>query len=455
MDVLSILVIDDEESIRHMLSMLLGGEGWKVRTVEDGEEGLKELLTRAYDLVICDVRMPRMGGLELAAEIETRGIETTLIVMSAFGSRELAIKALKAGAYDYIDKPFERDEILLTVVKAAERLRLRRENEALRLQVAPRQGLGRIIGQSKSMQEVFTLLEKVASFKSTVLLTGESGTGKELAARAVHDLSSRNDKPFVAINCGAIPATLLESELFGHVRGAFTDATEDKSGLFMAADGGTLFLDEIAELPLQLQVKLLRVLQEGEIRRVGEAMTTAVDVRIVAATLHNLEDRVAEGKFRKDLYYRLNVIAIDMPPLRQRPEDIPLLVEHFLQIQNARHGTQMEGLSPEAMEAFMTYSWPGNVRELQNSIERGMVMSSGTQIELEDLPPQIRDADDPLIALFSGDDLSIKATSARLEKILITRALERTEGNRTHAARLLEISHRTLLYKLKDYNIDL
>ena len=452
---IKILVIDDEESIRHMLAMLLGNEGWRVVAVDDGQEGLKELLANHYDLVLCDVRMPTMGGLELLAEIEGRGIDTTVIVMSAFGSRELAIKALKAGAYDYVDKPFERDEILLTVVKAVERLRLQRENAALREQVEKRSGLGRLVGQSEPMQEVFSLIEKVADFKSTVLLTGESGTGKELAARAIHELSPRADNPFVAINCGAIPAELIDSQLFGHERGAFTDAVRDKDGLFMAADGGTLFLDEIAELPAQLQVKLLRVLQEEEVRRVGAATPQPVDVRIIAATLHDLEARVEEKLFREDLFYRLHVIAIELPPLRERIDDIPLLVDHFLTLQNQRLGTSVESVTPEAMDVLLQHSWPGNVRELLNCIERGMVMSSGKAIDVEDLPGSIRDSDTPLDALLRSDELSIKKLSAELERILITRALTKTEGNRTHAAKMLEISHRALLYKLKDYEIDL
>ncbi len=455
MDDITILVIDDEESIRHMLTMLLGAEDWKVVAVEDGQEGLKELLARSYDLVISDVRMPEMGGLELLAEIDEREIDTTVIVMSAFGNRELAIEALKAGAYDYIDKPFQRDEILLTVVKAVERMRLRRENAELRRQVKDHSGLDRLVGQSEPMQEVFRLIEKVADYKSTVLLTGESGTGKELAARALHELSPRADESFVAINCGAIPSNLLESELFGHVKGAFTDASRDKEGLFMAADGGTLFLDEIAELPHELQIKLLRVLQEDEIRRVGESTTHPIDVRIIAATLHDLEARVEDDQFREDLFYRLHVIGIDLPPLRERLDDIPLLVDHFIGLQNQRLGTNIEGVKPEAMDTLQNYRWPGNVRELHNCIERGVVMASGSRIERTDLPVAIRNSEDPVHELFTGDELSIKKLSAELERILITRALTKTEGNRTHAAKLLEISHRALLYKLKDYDIDL
>ncbi len=454
-DPIKILVIDDEASIRHMLQMLLGKEGWHVEVAADGQEGLKRLMTRPFDLVLCDVRMPHLGGLELLERIDDQGIDTTVIVMSAFGNREMAVDALKRGAYDYIDKPFQKDEILLTVVKAVEHLRLTRENQALRRQVDQRRGLSRMVGQSPAMQEVCSMIEKVASFKSTVLLTGESGTGKELAARALHECSPRADAPFVAINCGAIPADLLESELFGHVKGAFTDASSDKEGLFRAADGGTLLLDEIAELPQSLQVKLLRVLQEEEIRPVGTSQPQPVDVRIIAATLHDLDELVEQGRFRQDLFYRLHVIGIDIPPLRQRSGDIPLLVEHFLATQNQRLNTSIKGLSDRAMEALQNYHWPGNIRELQNCIERGVVISDGQTIGLDDLPPSITEGDSPVDALFDGDELSIKKMSARLEKHLITRALQQTDGNRTHAAKLLEISHRTLLYKIKDYDIEL
>ncbi|RAL24933.1 hypothetical protein DL240_01615 [Lujinxingia litoralis] len=454
MNELRVLIIDDEESIRHMLSMTLRKEGCSLRAVDNGEDGLKELIANTYDLVLCDVRMPKLGGLELLDELKARNIDATVIMMSAFGSRELAIEALKRGAYDYIDKPFTRDEIVLTLAKAAERLRLRAENRALRARVSRRQGLDRLIGQSDPMQAIFATLERVASFKSTVLITGESGTGKELAARAIHELSPRRPGPFVAINCGAIPEALLESELFGHVRGAFTDATTDHDGLFQAASGGTLFLDEIAELPLALQVKLLRVLQEGEVRRVGDTTSRPVDVRIVAATLHDLKKRVDEGLFREDLYYRIHVIALELPTLRQRPGDIPLLVRHFIEEQNQRQGTAIEGVHDEALEVLTRYSWPGNVRELHNVIERGVVLCAGARLAIDDLPAHLRQAQTPLQQVLAEDELSIKKLSARLERELIIRALKRTEGNRSAAARLLEISHRALLYKLKDYAIE-
>ncbi len=453
MDKLRILVVDDEESIRHMLSVLLDKEGYEVRTVGDGEEGLKELLAHEFDLTLCDVRMPKMDGLQLIDEIVSRNLATTTIAMSAFGNREMAINALKRGAYDYIDKPFKKDEILLTLAKAEERLQLKRENEALRGFHAGG-GFQGIIGESGPMQQVYQTVAKVAGYKSTVLLTGESGTGKELVARAIHNLSPRADAPWVPINCGAIPENLLESELFGHVRGSFTDATQDKRGLFEAAHLGTLFLDEIAELPMNLQVKLLRVLQEGEIRRVGGTKNIPVDVRIIAASLHDLGERVDEGLFREDLYYRLNVINIHLPPLRERAEDVKLLVDHFIANQNRRLGTSVAGVDPEAMKIMLDYHWPGNVRELQNCIERGVVLANGPQIDESVLPERILDSNDELKQLFSSDELSIKKMSTALERILIRRALEKTGGNRTNAAKILEISHRALLYKIKDYGLE-
>lgn len=451
---LRILVVDDEESIRHMLSLVLKKEGYTVRAVDNGEEGLKELLAGEWDIVFCDVRMPKMGGLELLDELDERDVNTTVIVMSAFGNRELAIEALKRGAYDYIDKPFKKDEVILTILKAEERLQLKRENEALKEATVPVEGFEGIIGQSDPMEAVFDTVRKVADYKSTVLINGESGTGKELIARAIHQLSSRRDERWVPVNCGAIPENLLESELFGHAKGAFTDANTDKTGLFEEADAGTLFLDEIGELPMQLQVKLLRALQEGEIRRLGENTSRAIDVRVIAASLRDLQEEVAEGRFREDLFYRLNVIQVRMPALRERREDIPLLVDHFIAVQNARLKTELEGVTPEAMKIMMEYAWPGNVRELQNCIERGVVLSGDNHIDVDLLPDRIRESNDELKQLFTSDELSIKKMSVAMERILIRRALEKTSGNRTNAAKLLEISHRALLYKIKDYGLE-
>lgn len=453
MDKLRILVIDDEESIRHMLTVLLEKEGYAVKTVGDGEEGLKELLTSEFDLVLTDVRMPKMDGLELIDQVIERNIPTTVIAMSAFGNREMAIDALKRGAYDYFDKPFKKDEVLLCLAKAEERLQLKRENDALK-GFSSEGEFQNIVGESEPMQKVYGTVSKVAGYKSTVLLSGESGTGKELIAQAIHNLSPRKDEPWVPINCGAIPENLLESELFGHVRGAFTDATQDKKGLFEEAHKGTLFLDEIAELPMNLQVKLLRVLQENEIRRVGDNKSIPVDVRIVAASLHDLGERVEQGLFREDLYYRLNVINIGLPPLRERREDIRPLVDFFIAKQNQRLGTSITGVEPEAMKIMLDYHWPGNVRELQNCIERGVVLANGHKIDESVLPERILDSNDELKQLFNNDELSIKKMSTALERILIRRALEKTGGNRTNAAKLLEISHRALLYKIKDYGLE-
>ncbi|MEM1347188.1 MAG: sigma-54 dependent transcriptional regulator, partial [Myxococcota bacterium] len=418
-----ILLIDDDEEVRHMTTLHLKKDGHRVRSVDNGEEGLKELLADPdWDLVLCDVRMPIMGGMELLDELRERRVSATVIVMSAFGSRELAIDALKRGAYDYISKPFKRDELLLTLAKASERLALKRENEELREAALARDSFQGIIGKSGGMQDVFRTVERVAPFTSTVLITGESGTGKELIARAIHDLSNRSEGPWIAVNCGAIPVNLLESELFGHVKGAFTDASGDKEGLFEAANGGTLFLDEIAEMPVPLQVKLLRVLESREVRRVGGTGSLPIDVRIVAATLQELEGRVEEGSFRADLLHRINVIPVHLPPLRHRREDVPILVRHFIDEQNRTQGTKIEGVTDEAMELMLEYGWPGNVRELRNCIERGAVMSMGSAIGVDVLPAAILEAKDEMRQLLQTDELSIKKLTSQLESILIRRA---------------------------------
>jgi two-component system response regulator AtoC len=360
---------------------------------------------------------------------------------------------MKAGAYDYVSKPFKPDEIVLALRKAEERESLRRENRALREQMQKDAQFSSIIAKSREMTDIFRTITKIADFKTTVLITGESGTGKELVARAIHDRSQRKPSPFVAINCGAIPENLLESELFGHKKGAFTDASADRRGLFEEASGGTLFLDEIGELPLNLQVKLLRVLQEDTIRRLGDPKDVKVDVRIIAATHRDLAADVKAGRFREDLFYRINVLAIAIPPLRSRREDVNLLIDHFLARNNARLGTNIRGVSPEARKLLLEYAWPGNVRELENTIERAMVLSETDVLQSIDLPERIRDALDPVQVQLSSGELSIKKTTAAIEQILIRRALQKTKGNRTRAADVLEISHRALLYKIKDYKI--
>jgi two-component system response regulator AtoC len=456
-----VLVVDDEENLRHMLQILLRREGYDAVGASSVDGALIELDHQPFDIIITDLRMPGRTGLELLDEVRRRNLDTTVVVMTAYGSKEIAIEAMKRGAYDYLSKPFEADEVVLLLRKAEERERLFRENLTLRKQIRsgghePETGLGEMVAKSARMTELFRTIRKIAEFKTTVLVGGESGTGKELVARALHRLSPRANGPFIAVNCGAIPATLLESELFGHRKGAFTDANRDRKGLFEEATGGTLFLDEIGELPLGLQVKLLRVLQEEEIRRLGDTQDVKVDVRVIAATARDLAAEAQRGGFREDLYYRLNVLSVQLPPLRDRREDIPHLVEHFVQRMNARMGLSISGATPEAMRQLIDFDWPGNVRELENTIERAMVLTEGTQVDVESLPDRMRRPAARLVTpvpVITDDDLSIKRASRRAEEDLIRRALIRTGGNRTRAAELLEISHRALLYKIKEYGI--
>jgi two-component system response regulator AtoC len=449
-----ILIIDDEESFRHMLSVILKREGFEVETASDGEDALQKMKGDTYNQVLCDIRMPRMDGLDFLKKVQKAGIDTTLIMMSAYGTIDTAIEAMKLGAYDYISKPFKPDEIILTLKKAEERERLRKENEILRKEVKREYSFENIISKNEKMQKLFDVIKKVAPYKSTLLIMGESGTGKELVAKALHYHSDRSQNPFIPVNCGAIPENLLESELFGHAKGAFTDAIQTKKGLFEEADGGTLFLDEIGELPLQLQVKLLRVLQEGEIRRVGESKPIQIDVRIVAATVRDLVKEVNEGRFREDLFYRLNVFPVHLPPLRERKEDIPLLVSHFIKKYNQILSKKVTGMHPKALEVLLNYRWFGNVRELENTIERAIVLADGPEIEKENLPIEVQGFKEavpssPVIE----EEYSIKKASKAMEINLIQKALKKTRGNHTHASRLLEISHRALLYKIKEYEI--
>jgi two-component system response regulator AtoC len=448
-----VLVVDDEENIRLVLKTLLKKHGYEVEVADSGESALLLVDSFGPDVILTDVRMPKMGGLDLLATLKAKQNPATVIVMSAYGNVDLALEAMKAGAYDYVGKPFKPDEIVLALRKAEEREALRRENRALREQIRAENQFESILAKSASMVEIFRTITKIAEFKTTVLIAGESGVGKELVARALHSRSNRKNAPFVAINCGAIPENLLESELFGHKRGAFTDANSDRRGLFEEASGGTLFLDEIGELPFNLQVKLLRVLQEDSVRRLGDAKDLKVDVRIVAATHRDLAAEVKAGRFREDLYYRINVLPIFIPPLRVRREDINLLIDHFIARNNARLGTQTRGLTSESRKLLLEYAWPGNVRELENTIERAMVLSEGEVLDSHDLPERIREALDPVQVQLASGELSIKKTTQAIEEILIRRALQKTKGNRTRAAEVLEISHRALLYKIKDYKI--
>ncbi len=448
----SILIIDDEESLRHMLSILLKKEGYDVASVGGAEEGLKVIAAKPPDVVLCDVRMKGMDGLAFLRELRNLSAAPTVVMMSAYGSVETAIQCMKLGAYDYISKPFNQDEIVLTLRKIEERATLLVENARLQTEIRRAAPADDLAARNARMVEIFETARKVSAYKTTVLVTGESGTGKEVLARTIHRHSGRKATAFIAVNCGAIPEELLESELFGHVRGAFTGAVQDKRGLFHEADGGTLFLDEIADLPLNLQVKLLRVLQEGEVRRVGSNRQEPVDVRVIAATNRDLRQDVTDGRFREDLFYRLNVIHLHLPPLRERPEDIASLADLFLARHAERAGKTMSGFAPAARRLLADYGWPGNVRELENCIERAVVLAEGGQVEPADLPPQLHQSSGatPLLA---ADELSIKRATEVIEQTLIRRALEKTNGNRTHAARLLEISHRALLYKLKSYRI--
>jgi two-component system, NtrC family, response regulator AtoC len=452
---MTVLIIDDEQGLRHTVSLILADAGYTTHTATDGADGLARALLLQPDLILCDVRMPRVGGLEFVERYRAGGGAGLVIMMTAYGSTELALEAMKKGAYDYITKPFNADELILALRKAEEREALRREVGRLREEVSIQRRYRQIIAKSPAMTRALEVATKVARHPSAVLVTGESGTGKELIARLIHEESARAAGPFVPVNCGAIPENLLESELFGYVKGAFTGAERDKVGLFEAAGGGTVFLDEIGEMPATLQVKLLRVLQENEIRRIGDTATRTIDVRIVAATNKDLEEEIRNGDFRRDLYYRICVVPIHLTPLRQRRDEIPLLVRHFLGENNRRLGLDIQGVDAEAMRLLLAYPWPGNVRELQNSLERAMVLADGVTIGPADLPPHVADPDvAPTNADPFDDDLSVKRHGALLERRLIKAALERTAGNKTRAAELLDLSSRALLYKIREYGLD-
>ncbi|MFW5951631.1 MAG: sigma-54-dependent transcriptional regulator [Gemmatimonadota bacterium] len=452
---MKILIIDDEPSLRQTVSMILEEEGYETVSASDGKEGLTKALELEPDMVLTDVRMPGMPGLEFLERYRAEGGQALVIVMTAYGSTELAIEAMKKGAYDYVPKPFSADQLVLVLRKAEEREALRREVSRLREQVSADRRFTGIIARSPAMKKAVETATKVARYPSPVLITGESGTGKELIARLIHAESDRADGAFIAVNCGAIPENLLESELFGYVKGAFTGADRDRPGLFEAASDGTLFLDEIGEMPPALQVKLLRTLQENEVRRLGESRSRAVDVRILSATNRNLEDEIRDGGFRKDLFFRIAVVPIHLPPLRQRTEEIPLLARHFVERYNRTLDLDVEGIEPEAMKILLDYPFTGNVRELENVIERAMVLADGPRIGVDDLPHHVQLPVRPLEGGELGEDeLSVKKQGAVLERRLIQKALERTGGNRTKAAELLELSSRALLYKIRDYGLE-
>jgi DNA-binding NtrC family response regulator len=446
-----ILIIDDEAPMRHMLRMVLERDGYKVSEATSGRQGLDRLQSGHYSLVLCDIRMPEMDGLTFLKEKQAQQFGGTVIMMSAYGSVDTAVECMKQGAYDYISKPFRPDEILLTVRKAEERLHLRQENVQLKKNMRSSsrpQGVAAIIHRSAVMKDLLATVQKAAEVNAPVLITGPTGTGKELIARALHAESPRSDKPFLAVNCSAIPAGLLESELFGHTKGAFTGADRARNGLFGAADGGTLLLDEIGDFPLALQPKLLRVLQEREVRRIGESKTTPVDVRVVAATAKDLKEAVAEGSFREDLFYRLAVISVELPALEQRSEDIAVLVESYLPRIAARLKRPVPSMSPAALNKLAKQPWPGNVRELLNVLEKTLVLCREETIGEGDLALHAHP-----VAPVDPAALSLKKAMVDLEKDYIEKALLATDGNRTHAAKILEISLRSLIYKIKDYGI--
>ncbi|MBI5042507.1 MAG: sigma-54-dependent Fis family transcriptional regulator [Nitrospirae bacterium] len=452
-----ILVVDDERSMRDFLSIMLKKAGYDVTTAVDGEEAVKVLHKDIFDLVITDLKMPKVDGLQVLKTVKELSPDTVVIVITAFASTETALEAMKEGAYDYITKPFQIDEMKIKIQKALEKRRLSAENVLLKKELKDRAVFDNIVGKSEKIEKVFELVRKVSDSMSNILIYGESGTGKELIARAIHFNSRKKDKPFVTINCGALPEGLLESELFGHMKGSFTGAVFNKEGLFEVANGGTIFLDEIGETSPAIQVKLLRVLQDKEFKRVGGTKEIKVDVRIIAATNRDISKAAAEGKFREDLYYRLNVIPITLPPLRERANDIPLLADYFLNKFNKALNKNVKGFSPKAMELLRSYEWRGNVRELENVIERAVALSNSEIITPECLPDIIRNIDRISSAVpvtIPPEGLDLEGFIGDIEKDLLLNALERTNWVKKDAAKLLHLNFRSFRYRLDKYNLN-
>jgi two-component system, NtrC family, response regulator AtoC len=459
-----VLIVDDEMNIRRVLAAMLKRDGYEVTTAADGEQALAVLQKTPVHVVVTDMVMPKVGGMELLRRVGAEYPDVPVILITAHGSVDTAVAALKAGAFDYITKPFEQEELRKVIAKAARAHDLERHNVHEGASEADRPPL---VGESAAMKVVYDMVARVADSPSTVLITGESGTGKELVAKALHRGSSRRDKPLIKVNCAAIPKDLVESELFGYEKGAFTGAVGSKPGRFELADGGTLFLDEIGEIPVEIQVKLLRALQESEFERVGGIKTLKVDVRLIAATNRDLKVLIADGRFREDLYYRLAVVPIALPPLRERHEDIPALVHHFIEKYDRRLGKKVEGIEPEALELLTAYAWPGNIRELENLMERSVLFADGPRIEASALPDSLRErgpqpappiaAVGPLGAIAAPSGASMKEivrqAQAELERELITRALEETAGNVTRAAKRLQISRKSLQVKMKELGL--
>ena len=446
-----ILVVDDDREMCQFLADLLGEEGYLVETVHDGPSAVERYRAGSFDLTITDLMMPRMRGTELVRQLREIDAHALVLLITAFGSIESAVEAMHAGAFHYVTKPFRTDEILIQVTRALEQHSLQSEVERLRQQVHRRYGFENIIGQSAKMRKIFDLVTHVSDLAVNVLIVGESGTGKEMIARAIHQTSARAARSFIPINCAAIPETLLESELFGYVRGAFTDARKDRRGLFQAASGGVLFLDEISEIPLGLQAKLLRVIEDKEVRPLGANQGEKVDARLVSACNRDPELLVQEGRFRQDLYYRLNVIRIDLPTLRERAEDIPVLIEHFIRKFGDQVQRKLDGIEPEAFTALMNYHWPGNVRELEHAIERAVLLGKEGRIGPQDFPPSLVASKDNVSPL--ADAVARSYTLKDLEKEYIMRVMEIVHGNKTEAAKTLGVDRTTLYRKLEEYKV--
>jgi two-component system response regulator AtoC len=466
-----VLIVDDEPNLRKILAAQLSRDGYEVMLAEDGEQGLSMLRENHIDLVVTDLKMPKVDGMTLLREALRESPDLPIVMITAHGTVDTAVEALKLGAFDYLTKPFDKDEVRQVVAKALKTRALAQEEattEPIGTTKDPGARFG-IIGSSPGLTDLYAVLERVADTPTTVLITGESGTGKELVARALHEHSTRRDKPFIKVNCAAIPKELIESELFGYERGAFTGAVSSKPGRFELANGGTLFLDEVGEIPVEMQVKLLRALQESEFERVGGIKTIHVDVRLVAATNRDLKKLIAANAFREDLFYRLNVVSIRLPALRERETDIPLLVEHFLAKFNERLKKQVIGVEPEALDILSAYTWPGNIRELENVMERSVLFCDAQKLRVEDLPGELRGSagsvapptsdaaggsDTPISGEVQGGlKEHVKVAMSRLERDLVSRALKQTSGNVTHAARLLKISRKGLQLKMKELGL--
>jgi two-component system NtrC family response regulator len=450
----TVLVVDDEKNYLVVLEALLASEGYEIITADNPEEALRLVKESDLDLVITDVKMPGISGMTILEEAKKVNPDMPLIIMTAFGSIEMAVEAMKKGAYDYIEKPFKNEALKLTVKKALQNYQLVKENRLLSEALSDRYRFGNIIGKSRTMQDIYNLISKVSLSKTSVLITGESGTGKELIANAIHYNSPRKDRPFVSINCGALTESLLESELFGHEKGAFTGAVAMKKGRFELADGGTLFLDEVSEMSPTLQVKLLRVLQEMEFERVGGTRTIDVDVRILSASNRNIKADVSTGRFREDLFYRLNVIHIEVPSLRERGEDIRLLVNHFINKYRRPDNDAKPELSPEAWKILFNHNWPGNIRELENVIERAVVLNSGGLITPDDMPAYLLEGEDDIdIEKFIPAGAPLQKTLEQIEEQLIRRALKSCNNVQSHAADMIGITKSLFQHKMKKYNI--